>query len=313
VGSQSTLATLTASSVSFDTLAARVGHQQLDLTRAPQRAPVVRPGSDLRSWALMATVSSRFQQVAEAPIESGGPGSKTLAAMGELAELLAHAVEVDRRPPRFPAGVKTWLTPQEVAQTVKLAYATILRAIRAEELRATKACGKWRIDSEDFERWLDAGRPPAWGRPHWVAVREAMEKVRALSEEHEPPELSEAWKKGDAERLVALIGEDKLRDELATAEEWADAIDAVPDNELREWAASVRADASRMGSQLSQPASTHLSRARPRPHRSSRARRGRRLRVRSGSRGDPPDDPAEDPPDLGRAPCGRLGVLWRRR
>jgi hypothetical protein len=60
------------------------------------------------------------------------------------------------------------------------------------------------------------------------------------------------------------------------------------------------------------------SRRRPVPiHRALRARehrprgtRTRRIRVRSGSRGDPPDDGAESEPPLvlGRAARGRLGV-----
>jgi hypothetical protein len=67
----------------------------------------------------------------------------------------------------------------------------------------------------------------------------------------------------------------------------------------------------------SRPVPRELLTDRPqrRPDRHARQSRTRRqrLRVRSGSRGDPPDDPAEDPPDLGRAPRGRLGVLWGRR
>jgi hypothetical protein len=164
------------------------------------------------------------------------------------------------------------------------------------------------VDPEGEEAALECVARGEQVEPHWAAVWEAAKKVGAVACEEQLPEQLEAWEKGDAEQLVAIIGEDGLREELSSADEWAASIDAEGDAELREWLLSIRSKVSRMRSQLSRLAPMR-SRARPR---ASRARRGRRTRVRSGSRGDPPDDPDEDPPDLGRAARGRLGLVRGR-
>jgi hypothetical protein len=159
------------------------------------------------------------------------------------------------------------------------------------------------VDPEGEEAAREACVRGEQVEPHWAAVWEAVNKVGAIACEEQIPGQWEAWEKGDVEQLVAFIGEDELREELAAADEWAGAIDDPEDDELHEWAASIRSKVSRMRAQLSRRAPMR-SRARPRA-----SRAGRRIRVRSGSRGDPPDEPGVEPSDVDRAPRGRLGVV----
>lgn len=53
---------------------------------------------------------------------------------------------------------RTLLKPEQVAAECCLSVKAIYRAIQRGELEAFKICGRWRIDAEAVERWLEQSR-----------------------------------------------------------------------------------------------------------------------------------------------------------
>ncbi len=50
---------------------------------------------------------------------------------------------------------QAWLTPQEVADELRVNYITVLRWLNAGELRGYRLGTQWRIKREDLEAWLE--------------------------------------------------------------------------------------------------------------------------------------------------------------
>jgi predicted DNA-binding transcriptional regulator AlpA len=50
------------------------------------------------------------------------------------------------------------MTLEDVAVRCGFSYKAIWRAASRGDLPATKRLGKWRVDPDDLERWLDEGR-----------------------------------------------------------------------------------------------------------------------------------------------------------
>lgn len=63
------------------------------------------------------------------------------------------------------AGVPELLTPEQVAETCSVSVRTVMRAIEADELRASQLArrGCWRIAPDDVVAWIElrANRPRA--------------------------------------------------------------------------------------------------------------------------------------------------------
>ena len=69
-------------------------------------------------------------------------------------------------PPRVPrAG--GFLTPQEVASALRVSPSVVLRLLRRGDLPSLRVGRIWRIDEDDFRRWIrrHSRRGPADGRP----------------------------------------------------------------------------------------------------------------------------------------------------
>ena len=54
-----------------------------------------------------------------------------------------------------PSGSAELLSVRRVAELAGLSEMAVYRAIKAGELRASRLRGKFRIRSQDFERWVD--------------------------------------------------------------------------------------------------------------------------------------------------------------
>jgi excisionase family DNA binding protein len=58
-------------------------------------------------------------------------------------------------PPRAPAASETrFLTPAEVAARLRVSPAVVLRLVRRGELPAVRVGRVWRVDEEEFRRWI---------------------------------------------------------------------------------------------------------------------------------------------------------------
>jgi len=49
-------------------------------------------------------------------------------------------------------------TPQDIAETLKVAYMTVYRWIRAGKLKAYKIQKQYRIKKEDFDKFLEGAK-----------------------------------------------------------------------------------------------------------------------------------------------------------
>ncbi len=54
---------------------------------------------------------------------------------------------------RYPTPMPGMLTPAQVARLTNLSRATVYRAIERGELRASRLCGRLRVDLEELEAW----------------------------------------------------------------------------------------------------------------------------------------------------------------
>jgi excisionase family DNA binding protein len=67
-------------------------------------------------------------------------------------------------PPRAPAPSETrFLTPEEVAAHLRVSPAVVLRLLRRGELPALRVGRVWRVDEDEFRRWIRRRRTRASG------------------------------------------------------------------------------------------------------------------------------------------------------
>lgn len=71
----------------------------------------------------------------------------------------ASTANLTEGPPEQPE----FLTPQEVAELLRVSVYTVRRWIKEGDLPAYKVGRSWRIDQEELERWLDAQRQGSSG------------------------------------------------------------------------------------------------------------------------------------------------------
>lgn len=82
------------------------------------------------------------------------------------------------------------LSPSEVAEYCGLNYRTVLRAIEAGELPASRLCSRLRVSRYDMLAWIHAGevrpRPHDRHRTRGLARRKkfAVGSLKKLNEEH---------------------------------------------------------------------------------------------------------------------------------
>lgn len=96
----------------------------------------------------------------------------TLTLPPELLEQIAQraaAILADRQQPTRPAP--DMLSPQEAADLLGLHPRTVLRAIAAGELQATKVRNRWRITRAELEQWLSRDLSPAGRAASTVRAR----------------------------------------------------------------------------------------------------------------------------------------------
>lgn len=77
-----------------------------------------------------------------------------------------------------------WLTPEEVADELRLHKRTVYNLLRSGELKGAKVGRVWRINRADLEAYLDPnGRngddEEGLSPEDWVAVKRGLEDVRA--------------------------------------------------------------------------------------------------------------------------------------
>ena len=79
------------------------------------------------------------------------------------------------------------LTPREIAQKCQLNYRTVLRAIEAGELPASRLRGRLRVDEDDFAAWVDKNKvlPDEFSGYEQVFTKENLDKLVPAGT-HEP-------------------------------------------------------------------------------------------------------------------------------
>jgi excisionase family DNA binding protein len=64
---------------------------------------------------------------------------------------------------------QNWLTPQEVADELKVNYITVIRWINGGDLRAYRLGAQWRVKREDLDEWLEQKAQPGRTGPKVTA------------------------------------------------------------------------------------------------------------------------------------------------